>query len=149
MSMNKLDDLLVAAVDDDAPWTPPLRSHVDDCGYDLFISEEITLLPGETVKLKHNIRVQLPPNTWAMLIGRSSSTVQGLHVTTAVIDNGYRGPLFAIVTNHTDTPARVEVKDRLAQLVLMPMLTPRVRLVSNRNMTPTRRGNKGYGSTGR
>ena len=149
MSMNKLDDLLVAVVDDEVWWRPPRRSHEDDCGYDLFISEEVTLLPGETVKLKHNIRVQLPPNTWAMLIGRSSSAVQGLHVTTAVIDNGYRGPLFAVVTNRTDTTARVEVKDRLAQLVLMPMLTPRVRLVSNRSMTPTRRGGKGYGSTGR
>jgi dUTP pyrophosphatase len=68
-------------------------------------------------------------------------------VMTGIIDNGYRGPLLAVAYNQSDTVANIKIGDRLAQLILIPMLTPPVVQVDQ--LSDTERGGQGYGSTGR
>lgn len=64
-----------------------------------------------------------------------------------VIDNGYRGELFAGAFNLADVPVVLEVGERVAQLILMPMrIAP---LVEVSELSDSERGTLGFGSTGR
>ena len=126
----------------------PKRGYETDAGYDLTVSKSIDIRAGELTRVEHNIRVALPPNTWGMLVTRSSTPAKGLNVVPAVIDNGYRGPLHIQVWNVTDQPVYVREGERLAQLIVMPMITPDVKWAKDNTLPPSDRGENGFGSTG-
>ena len=64
-----------------------------------------------------------------------------------VIDSDYRGPLRVGLHNFRDTEYVVEPGDRIAQLLILPVLRPEVEVVSE--LSETARGAGGFGSTGR
>lgn len=128
----------------------PTRAHADDAGLDLYVSESRTIGPGEFVDLPTAIAVQLPPGTWGLLTGRSSTLrKRGLLVNQGIIDPGYRGELFAGVWNLGAQPVTVEPGERLAQLIVMPNITEATRVVSAELLDEHERGIRGFGSSGR
>jgi len=125
----------------------PTKSHLGDCGYDLYVAEDYIIPPNIVVNIGHNLNIEPPVGTWGLIAGRSSSLqVRGLHVMTGVLDNGYRGPVNATVLNLNGEDVHIKVGDRIAQLVLIPLVTPNVLLVDK--LSQSDRGDKGYGSTG-
>lgn len=76
----------------------------------------------------------------ALLIGRSSSTLQGLMVHTGVIDADYTGQIWAMVSTATP-PVTINAGTRIAQLVPFMSCVPRTEQVT--------RGDRGFGSTGK
>ena len=139
--------LLFSTVDPERSTVPPTRAHDSDCGYDLYIDDDYTILPMTHTLINHNLGVQLPPKTWGLLVGRSSNWERMLEVGSAVIDNGYRGPLFARVLNMSEVNIQLYRGDRVAQLILMPMVTPPA--LFKRELDNSERGAQGFGSTGR
>ena len=128
----------------------PTKAYADDAGFDLYCSEETWIAPGEFVDVPCDVAVELPSDTWALLTGRSSTLRKHkLMVNQGVIDPGYRGELFAGVWNLGSEAVKVEVGDRLAQLILMPNHALDVRLVSVNELAPANRGQSGFGSSGR
>lgn len=118
-----------------------------DAGHDLAASKPVTIHPGETVNIPTGVHVQLPDATWGFLVGRSSSFYRKhLQVNPAVIDNGYRGELMFTVRNFGDEPYRVDIGERLAQLIIMPLMD--VVPVQVDELAPSERGDTGFGSTG-
>jgi len=129
--------------------TRPTRAHHDDAGFDLFVNGEWTIQPGQFVDIDLNTAVYLPPYTWGLLTGRSSTLrKRGLLVAQGVIDTGYTGPLFAGVWNLTQKPITVEHGDRIAQLVIMPNLAMETSVTQVDKLPATSRGTNGFGSTG-
>lgn len=127
----------------------PVRQHAGDCGYDLFVSKEVTVLPYSYADVPHNIKVAMPHGSWGFLVGRSSTfRNKGLLVLPGIIDNGYRGELFAMVYNPGQSPVTINLYERIAQLILVPMNTPPVRLVAELPEGDDR-GSNGFGSTDR
>lgn len=130
------------------PACEPTKSYPGDAGFDLYVSEATYVPFREFVDVPLGISVEMPPGVWAMLTGRSS-TLRKRHllVTQGIIDNGYRGELFAGVQNMGREGARIAVGERIAQLIpfrLEGALTP----VQVRELSPSDRGTAGFGSTG-
>ena len=64
-----------------------------------------------------------------------------------VIDSDYRGEMRVNLLNTTDSPYTVHPSDRIAQLMVVPVLCPTIRMVDE--LPETERGEGGFGSTGR
>ena len=64
-----------------------------------------------------------------------------------VIDSDYRGELTVGLVNHGDVPYTIQPGDRIAQLMVLPILRPTLTVVEE--LDETERGSGGFGSTGR
>lgn len=143
------DNLVVAAVNAGALVTLPSRKYSGDCGYDLFVTKSTVIPAGEFRDVPTNIRCRMPVGTWGLIIGRSSTfRKRHLLVIPGIIDNGYRGELFTGVFNMNHSDVTVGAGDRLAQFILMPLITPEVVFGDVDGIHATDRGEKGFGSTG-
>lgn len=127
---------------------PPQRAYPDDAGLDLTCIGEHILYPGQFADLHTQVEaVQLPDGYWGMITGRSSTLRQhGLHVPVAVIDPGWRGPLYVGVWNLSRNPVTIHPGQRLGQLILIPNNPAAVQAVEKVDDAP--RGIKGFGSSG-
>lgn len=132
--------------------TVPSRQHDTDIGWDLTVrtDQPIRIPPGTFADIPSDLAVQLPENTWGMLTGRSSALRRhGLLVNLGVIDEGYRGELFAGVFNVSGKQVVVENGWRLAQLIIVPRHDPPgYYALSSNLLTWSSRGGNAFGSTG-
>lgn len=127
----------------------PTRAHRGDAGFDLYTSEPVVIPPRSFVDVPTAVSVQMPPNMWGQIVGRSSTLRRRqLLVNHGIIDQGYRGELFAGVWNLSDEPHAVEVGERLAQLILVPLTSASVALARVESLDESDRGSSGFGSTG-
>ena len=128
----------------------PVRAHPTDAGVDLFCSEDVLVGVGQFVDVPTQVYCKLPENTWGLLTGRSSTLrTHGLMVVQGVIDQNYRGSLFAGVQNMTNEPVHITKGTRLAQFIINPLvggLQPVA--ITREQLGETDRGAAGFGSTG-
>lgn len=134
----------------DAAAMLPTRAHDGDAGYDLYAIEHVTLEPGERAMVRTGIAIALPPGHAGLVMPRSGLAAKhGISIVNApgLIDEGYRGELKVLLLN-TDRvePFTVAPGDRIAQLVLVEVSTPKV--VEVDELTATMRGDGGFGSSG-
>lgn len=127
----------------------PQRQYPGDAGYDLYVSEDTEIPIGRFVDIPCGIAIELPPDTWGFVIGRSSTLRKhNLMVAPGVIDNGYRGPLYAGVYNMNGTQFSAKKGMRLAQLIPFPLTAAGMIPVGVPALTSSDRGQAGFGSTG-
>jgi dUTP pyrophosphatase len=132
--------------------SPPLQAHSDDAGFDLVYNgvDSIQIPVNGAADIPCGVSVEFPPHTWGFLVGRSSSFRQrGVLVNPAVIDPGFRGELFAIVRNISTKTVVIEPGERVAQIVPLPALAPKMQPVEVQHLSATARGSNGFGSTGK
>lgn len=120
-------------------------------GADLYVclEEPVTIQPGKTALLPTGISIAVPEGYAGMVFARSGlASKQGLAPANkvGVIDADYRGPVMVALHNHSQEPRTVNHGDRVAQLVIMPVLTPELEEVAE--LDETQRGAGGFGSTG-
>lgn len=132
----------------------PERATNGSVGYDLCaaIDEPVTIQPGETVFIGSGIAIELPEDASVagLVFARSGlGSKHGIVLANGVgvIDGDYRGECRSILYNRSKTPYTIQPGDRVAQLVFVPVLIPR--LVEAAELSETGRGAGGYGSTGR
>ena len=132
--------------------TDPEYAKVGDSGFDLraFISEPITLKPLERKLVPTGLRFELPSNTELQVRPRSGMALKyGISVlnTPGTIDSDYRGEIKVIIYNHGDYDFVINNGDRIAQMVLSPVI--RIELEEVKDLPKTIRGEGGFGSTGK
>lgn len=128
----------------------PYKKYTGDAGWDLFVSRPCDIAPGETVDVHTDIRINMPPKTYVRIIGRSSTLRKhNLLVNEAIIDNGYTGEMFVCVHNLGKEVFHVEQGMRLAQMIFGSIDDVRWVEVDEIKPDPRKRGNAGFGSTGR
>jgi len=120
-------------------------------GYDLYayISEPITIQPGETVKVGTGIAVCPPEGMFGAIFARSGlATKQGLRPANCVgvCDEDYTGEYIVAIHNDSQEARVINHGDRIAQLVFMPYFT--AEMVEVDELEVTDRGEGGFGSTG-
>jgi dUTP pyrophosphatase len=123
-----------------------------DSGLDLFCPETVTIQPGETYKINLQINCEAlseSGNVSYYLYPRSSIIKTPLRMSNCVgiIDAGYRGDIIACVDNIKDYPYEIKQGDRLFQICSGDLSPFTYELVDN--LSNTRRGDGGFGSTGR
>lgn len=129
------------------PECEPVRGYAGDAGYDLTIEKDCRIHVGAFYDVPLGISVEMPPGVWGMLTGRSSTIRRRrLLVTQGIIDNGYRGPLYAGVQNLGDAVVDLERGERIAQLILFPLILPEPLQVNR--LSYSDRGEAGFGSSG-
>ena len=120
-----------------------LRANLPDRG-------TVSLTPGERALIPTGLHLAIPPGFEAQIRPRSGLALKhgiSLPNTPGTIDSDYRGPLGVIVINHGHELFRVAHGDRIAQLVIAPVLQADFELVDS--LDETERGAGGFGSTGR
>lgn len=127
----------------------PTQSYEGDAGFDLYVSQSTKIQPGEFVDVPCDVRVELPFWAWAMVTGRSSALrKKGLLVHTGIIDQGYRGELFAGAFNLGSEPVWVEKGERVAQLIPINNSSRMITPWQTEKLNPSARGEQGFGSSG-
>ena len=127
---------------------PAKKYSTSDAGWDLFVSEDVTIPPHKTIDIHTNVFIDMPPFVYGRIVGRSS-TMRKHHllVNEGIIDNGYTGELFVCITNIGDEPFKVKMGMRLAQILFARIEDIRWAEVSEFTSHKSR-GNAGFGSTG-
>ena len=127
----------------------PYKKHAGDAGWDLYVSRDAVIEPGQAVDVHTDIRVKLPLRTYLRITGRSSTLRKHrLLVNEAIIDNGYTGELFVCVLNLGDEPFQVRSGMRLAQILFHTIDDVRWSEVESVGPSSDGRGDAGFGSTG-
>ena len=130
--------------------TPPRRMTSGAAGFDLFArtDEEIRISPGEIVAVPVGFKIEVPPGYEAQIRPRSGLAVRGIILPNSpgTVDPDYRGEVRVILANIGKEPFVVRDGDRIAQMVICPV--PPVELVEVDELSPTDRGEGGFGSTG-
>ena len=131
----------------------PQRATVGSAGMDLHacIEESITLAPQQLAVVPTGIAIELPDNGCAaFLYARSGLGVKhGICLANGVgvIDSDYRGEICVGLCNVSDKPYVIAPEERVAQMVIAPVLLPEI--VESDALSGTERGAGGFGSTGK
>ncbi len=110
----------------------------------------VVILPGARVLVPTGLRLEIPNGYEVQIRPRSGLALKhGLTLLNApgTIDSDYRGPLGVIMMNAGQEPFEVGHGDRIAQMVIAPVVQATFHLVEG--LSDTERGTGGFGSTGR
>ena len=121
-------------------------------GMDLmaFIKDPIKIAPNTSALIPTGISVAIPNDVEIQIRPRSGLAVKSsisVLNTPGTIDSDYRGELKVILFNHSKEEFVVKNNDRIAQIVLMPVL--KIDFEEVDNLPDTLRGSGGFGSTGK
>ena len=121
-------------------------------GMDLmaFLDKSVSILPKKSELIPTGISIAIPNDTEVQIRPRSGlaakSNISVLN-TPGTIDSDYRGELKVILYNHGSEEFVVKNDDRIAQMVLVPIMKASFEEVEN--LPDTIRGRGGFGSTGK
>ena len=130
----------------------PEAATAGSAGMDLraALAPPLPLPPGDSALVPSGIAIHIGDPGWCAVIvprsglGHKHGLVMGNLV--GVIDADYQGPLMISCWNRGHAPYTIEVGDRIAQLLLLPVAQARMNIVSA--FAPSQRGDGGFGSTG-
>ena len=135
----------------------PRRANPSDAGMDISFAPEndgaITIQPGESALCQTGLKFGIPHGYMLQIMNRSSiAAKRGLVVGAHVGDAGYNGEVFINLHNIGNTAQTVTPGERIAQAVLIPIVTPEVEEYEwddlySRVYTDSNRGEGALGST--
>ena len=143
-------EVMVARTEDDARL--PTRGSEYAAGWDLYALEESVVPFRKSVKLRTGLRVAIPVGYEGQVRARSSLGSKGLILPHSIgtIDADYRGELFVLMTWIGEGESyTVKAGERIAQLLISPIPEVSFKEVSIVQLGDTKRGDGGFGSTGR
>ncbi|PZU16669.1 MAG: dUTP diphosphatase [Citromicrobium sp.] len=127
----------------------PHYATAGSAGMDVLAAEEVTLAPGARHAVATGFALAIPPGYEMQVRPRSGLALKhGLSVPNApgTIDADYRGEVKIILINHGAEPCAIRRGERIAQLVLAPVV--QAAWVEVAELDDTARGDGGFGSTG-
>ena len=135
----------------------PTRGHSTDAGLDIYANETVTVTNG--TKISTGIAIDIPAGYEGTIRPRSGLTSKTLlRVQLGTVDEGYNGEIKVIADSYPAMKEksgglqvyghRVEKGDKIAQLVISPIVTPSVEIVEEFD-SESARGANGFGSTDR
>lgn len=118
-----------------------------DTGFDLVAVERTSIMQrGSAVVPVGLTLADITPGYWIRIEPRSGLGFKhNLQPHLGVIDNGYRGDLAVKLYNFSDNGYLIQPGDKIAQLVVYPLLQPTFEFTDE--ITETARGDKGFGSS--
>lgn len=130
----------------------PTYGSPEAAGADLYACLEapVTIESGKTAFIPTGIAMEVPRGCAGLIYARSGlACKRGLAPANkvGVVDSDYRGEIMVALHNHGQASQTVEHGERIAQMVITPVLTPAYQMVSDLNDTD--RGTGGFGSTGK
>ena len=130
----------------------PTYGTPEAAGADLYacLDAPVTIQPGESVFVPTGLAMEIPAGCAGLIYARSGlACKQDLAPANkvGVVDSDYRGEFIVVLHNHGSQPRTVASGDRIAQLVIAPVLTPC--FYESEELSDTKRNTSGFGSTGK
>ncbi len=132
----------------------PAYQTAEAAGLDLLaavpVETPLILPPGKYAMVPTGLTIALPPGFEAQVRPRSGLAAKhGVTVLNSpgTIDADYRGEINVLLINHGDAPFPIRRGERIAQMVIAPVV--QAQLVAAEQLSATERGSGGFGSTGR
>ena len=130
----------------------PTYGSAEAAGADLYacLDAPVTVAPGEIFWVPTGIALEVPKGCAGLIYARSSmGTKRGLAPANkvGVIDSDYRGEVRVVLLNHSKQEQTIVPGERVAQLIITPVLTPQYE--ETEELSDTQRGVGGFGSTGK
>lgn len=125
----------------------PKYHHPGDVGMDMYAMETITIPPGGHGRFWHGFALEFPEGYAAIVKDKSSIAKAGLHTIGGVFDAGYRGEYNSHVVNLSDESYTFEAGDKVAQIVIYPVVIGELEEVDT--LSESARGEGAFGSTGK
>ena len=128
----------------------PAYETPQSAGMDVRCTQHIVMNPGERVLAKTGLFVEIPAGFEIQVRPRSGLALKhGVTVlnTPGTIDADYRGEIGVILINHSNTVVEFANGERIAQLVLARV--ERIQWELTDSLSGTKRGQHGFGSTGK
>ena len=120
----------------------PDRKHIEDAGLDVYASQSMIIAPRAYEIVPTGITMEIPVGFVALLKPKGRNN----HLLGAgVVDAGYQGELLVKIFNPTDDPLQINYGEAIAQVLLIPIITPAVLEVPLEaiHKTETQRGASG------
>ncbi|MFA7653918.1 MAG: dUTP diphosphatase [Candidatus Magasanikbacteria bacterium] len=125
----------------------PTYAHPGDVGMDLYSLEDCELKPGERKIFSLGFATEFEIGYAAIIKDKGGPPVKyGLHTMGGVFDAGYRGEYNVLLINLGQEPHQIEKGDKIAQLVIYPVMI--AELEETDNLSDSSRGTGRWGSTG-
>ncbi len=134
----------------DSELPTPGHAHPGDGGVDLYARENVRLDPEAWTMVPTGIAVAIPDGYAGLVVPRSGLAARlgvGVANGPGLVDAGYRGEIKVILINHGPDPLRLQRGERIAQLVVVPVMQQV--FVEVEELPVSIRGEGGFGSTGR
>ena len=125
----------------------PDRAHDTDAGADLRTPKRVVLPPHGYVVIDTGVHVEIPKGYAGHIKSKSGLMVKHGVFTHGLVDCGYSGSIRVALFNFGHEYKMFEVGDKIAQLEIVPVLTPSFIQVDQ--IAGGERADKGFGSTGR
>lgn len=130
----------------------PTYGSSEAAGADLYacLEEDVTIGPGETAWIPTGLAMEIPKGYAGLIYARSGMACKrGLAPANkvGVVDSDYRGEFMIVLHNHGTAAQKISSGERIAQLIITPVLTPP--FAEADELSDTVRAGSGFGSTGR
>lgn len=125
----------------------PTKAYFNDAGFDLYAIEDAQLETLTPVLISTGISMEIPQGFFGSIRDRSGLGSKGIHVCGGVVDSSYRGNVKVVLVNSSIHNYYIHKGDRIAQIIIQPCLLPEIIEVDE--LTPSNRGEGGFGSTGK
>lgn len=125
----------------------PTKAHRADAGFDLYSRETVIVSAKESATFDTGVHMQIPEGFVGFLKSKSGLNVRHGITSEGVIDSGYTGSIVVKLYNHSGKDYKIEIGDKISQIVLLPIAMTDLELV--KDFENSERGNNGFGSSGR
>ena len=128
----------------------PTKATEGSAAFDLYAYTEAPLEPCETFKYKTGIALEIPEGRVGLIFPRSGlSTKFGIRLSNCVgvIDSDYRGEIIVALHNDGDESYMINRGERIAQLMIVDI--PKIGIEEVAELSDTKRGIGGFGSSGK
>ena len=130
----------------------PTYGSIGAAGSDLFacIDHDVVISAGESAFIPTGIALQIPCGFAGLIYARSGMACKRNLAPAnkvGVVDSDYRGEIIVVLHNHGTQEQLVQNGDRIAQLVITPVVTPSFEICDD--LSETDRNAGGFGSTGK
>ena len=122
----------------------PTRAHATDAGLDFYCPEDVVVPARGRAIIDTLVACEIPDGFVGLITSKSGLMAKGI-TSRGTIDSQYRGHIRAVMYNHTNEPYQFHRNDKCTQMVLLPIITPELEVVTE--LSETERGEGGFGST--
>lgn len=124
----------------------PTRAHPTDAGMDLYTPIDVYLPANEEIIVDTLVAMEIPEGYVGLITSKSGLMSKGI-TSRGTVDSSYRGHIRAVLFNHGKNGYWFKRGDKITQMVLLPIITPELEIVTE--LSATERGEGGFGSTGK
>ncbi len=130
--LGKIRGLILEVQKDSREVTCPNYESVHDVGLDIRANEDVSLMPLEQKSVKTGISIKIPEDHVGLIRDRSGMVSEmNVHTVAGTFDPSNLGEVLITLVNFGEEEVEIEKGMKIAQLIILPIVKPKIRIVKN------------------